>query len=167
MLATLGDRRRSGGGHMHKVAILMICLLSSSCAGNIANNQPEPLDSPSFAAEAAPSDYRAQVIRQMSKAYDVKKIRDAGITPPAFKSAGLIYGTRWVVCVVTFEDATIQGTLYRLTVFAFNNGQGHILSFSYPKGEGSASRMLLNVVGPCQGLTTSPLPEIVRGKPLS
>lgn len=164
----MDDRRRSGGGHMRKVAILMICLLSSSCAGNIANNQPEPLDSLSFAAEAAPSDYRAQVVRQMSKAFDVKKIHDAGITPPVFKLVSIFHGTHWMVCVATFEDAIIKGTLYRLTVIAFKNGQAEILMFTFPKGQGSPGSMLLNVVAsPCQGLTTSPLPEIVRGKPKS
>jgi hypothetical protein len=155
---------------MRKVAILVICLLSTSCAGNIANSQPKPLDSTSSAANAAPSDYRAQVVRQiqMSQAYDVKKIHDAGITPPVFKSVSIFHGTRWLVCVATFEDAIIKGTIYRLAVIGFKNGQAEILSITLPKGQGSPSRMLLNVVAsPCQGLKTSPLPEIVRGKPLS
>ena len=157
---------------MRKVAILVICLLSTSCAGNIANSQPKPSDSTSSAANAAPSDYRAQVVRQMSKAYDVKRIRDAGITPPVFKSVSIIHGTRWMVCVATLEDAVVfgitKGTGYRLYVIGFKNGQAEILYMTLPKGEGSPGRMLLNVVAsPCRGLTTSPLPEIVRGKPLS
>jgi hypothetical protein len=153
---------------MRKVAILVICLLSTSYAGNIANSQPKPLDSTSSAANAAPSDYRAQVVRQISKAYDVKKIHDAGITPPVFKNVSIFHGTRWMVCVATLEDGIIKGTFYKLSVIAFKNGQAEIMYFTYPKGQGSPGNMLLNVVAsPCQGLKTSPLPEIVRGKPLS
>jgi hypothetical protein len=146
---------------MRKVAMLIICLLSSSFAADIANGQTEP------AAEPVPSNYRAQIVRQMSQAYDLGKIQDAGITPPIFTFVSLVHGRRWVVCVATFEDAVLFGTFYRMTIVTFKDGQAEILSAAHVKGTGSASRSKVNASGYCQGLTTSPLPEIVRGKPLS
>jgi len=138
---------------MRKVAVLVICLLTSSFSADIANSQAKG------APNSAPSNYRAQVIRQMSQAYTVTRIRDAGITPPVFTTK-----SRWVVCVATFENATLFGTFHRLTTIAFNNGQAEILEAKIvrpAKGStDSAVRTKLNVSGPCQGLITSPLPEI-------
>jgi hypothetical protein len=145
---------------MRKVAILILCLLSSSLWADIANSQTKGAPRP-----PAPSNYRAQVIRQMSQAYTVTRIRDAGITQPVFTTQ-----SRWVVCVATFENALLFGTLHRLTTIAFSNGQTEIVNarlVRVVKGSGeNAARTMLNVSGPCKGHVTSPLPEIVRaGKP--
>jgi len=165
---------------MRKIAILVVCLLSSSFLADIANSQPKaaPNPAPKGAANPAPkgapnpspSNYRAQVIRQMSQAYTVTRIRDAGITPPAYRSVSLLVGSRWVVCVTTFENGVLFGTNYRLTTITFNNGQAEIQNARMvrpgPGSTGNASRTKLNVNGPCAGLITSPLPEIARaGKP--
>jgi hypothetical protein len=144
---------------MRKVAILMSCLLSSSLWADIANSQTKGAPRP-----PAPSNYRAQVVRQMSQAYTVTRIRDAGITQPIFTTQ-----SRWVVCVATFENALLFGTLHRLTTIALNNGQTEIVNarlVRVTKGSDSAARTMLNVAGPCKGHVTSPLPEIARvGKP--
>jgi hypothetical protein len=144
---------------MRKVAILVLCLLSGSFLANIANSQTKGAPRP-----PAPSNYRAQVIRQMSQSYTVTRIRDAGITQPIFTTQ-----SRWVVCVATFENALLFGTLHRLTTIAFNNGQTEIVNarlVRVAKGSDSATRTMLNVSGPCKGHVTSPLPEIARvGKP--
>ena len=58
---------------MHKVAILVTCLLMSSCAAEIAKTEPE--------AKEVPPKYRAQIIHQMSQAFDLGRVHDAGITP--------------------------------------------------------------------------------------
>ena len=163
---------------MRKVAILVVCLLSSSFLAGIANSQPKaaPNPAPKGATNPAPkgapapSNYRAQVIRQMSQAYTVTRIRDAGITPPVYRSVSWLVGLRWVVCVSTFENGALFGTNYRLTTITFNNGQAEIQNARMvrpgPGSTGNASRTKLNVNGPCAGLITSPLPEIVRaGKP--
>jgi hypothetical protein len=155
---------------MRKVAILAICLLSSSCAANIANtgiaNTGIANTESQPAAKDVPPDYRAQVVRQMSQAYNVARIRDAGITPPIFTSVSLMHGSRWVVCIATFEDAVLFGTFHRLTIVTFNNGQAEILSARTVRvvkgGTDGAARTKLNVSGPCRGLITSPLPEVVR-----
>jgi len=145
---------------MRKVAILILCLLSSSFLADVANSQTKGAPRP-----PAPSNYRAQVIRQMSQSYTVTRIRDAGITQPIFTTQ-----SRWVVCVATFENAVLFGTLHRLTTIAFNNGQTEIVNARLVRpGKGStdsAARTMLNVNGPCKGHVTSPLPEIARvGKP--
>lgn len=137
---------------MRKVAILVIGLLSSSCAAEIATTEP--------AAKEVPPNYRAQIVRQMSQAFDLGRIHDAGITPLVVTFVSLVHGTREVVCV-----ATLQGALYQVTIFTFKDGQAELLSTSIVRGSGSVSRIKLNVSGYCRGLTTSPLPEIVRGKP--
>jgi len=144
---------------MRKVAILVTCLLSSSISADIANSETKGARSP------APSNYRALVIRQMTQAYTITRIRDAGITPPVFTTK-----SRWVICIATFENAALMGTFHRLTTITFNNGQAEILDAKIvrpAKGStDSAVRTKLNVSGPCQGLITSPLPEIARaGKP--
>jgi hypothetical protein len=145
---------------MRKIAMVVICLLSTSFAADVASSQSKGAPHP-----PAPSNYRAQVVRQMSQAYTVTRIRDAGITTPVFTTK-----SRWVVCVATFENAALFGTLHRLTTIAFNNGQAEIVSARMVrpvKGKTDiAAKTKLDVDGPCKGLITSPFPEIARaGKP--
>src|SRR5262249_34153396 len=119
-----------------------LCLLSSSLWPDIANSQTKGAARP-----PAPSNYRAQVIRQMSQAYTVSRIRDAGITQPVFTTQ-----SRWVVCVATFENALLLGTLDRVTTIASNKGQTESVSaggVGVVKGSGeNAVRTMLNVGGP-------------------
>ena len=146
---------------MRKVAILMTCLLMSLCAAEIAKTEP--------AAKEVPPNYRAQIIRQMSQAFDLGRIHDAGITPLVVRFVSLMHGTREVVCVTTLQGAqtTFTFKVYQETIFTFKDGQAERLSTNMLRGTGSVSRANLNVSGPCRGLTTSPFPEIVRGKPPS
>ena len=148
---------------MRTVAILVIYLLSSLGATDIASSQIAPPPTP----KAVPANYRAQIVRQMSQAFDVGKIRDAGITPMVVTFVSLVHGTREVVCVATMQDAIFSGQSYLVTIITFKNGQAEILSSSPVRGTGSASKTKLNVTGYCRGLITSPLPEIARAKPSS
>src|SRR5262245_1451064 len=160
----MGERwkcRPQGERHMRKVAILMTCLLMGTCAAEIAKTEP--------AAKEVPPKYRAQIVSQMSQALDLSQIHDAGITPLVVRFVSLMSGTREVVCVITLKGASSLFTykVYQETIFTFKDGQAERGSTNMLKGTGSVSRTKLDVSGPCRGLTTSPFPEIVRGKPPS
>ena len=105
----------------------------------------------------------------MSQAFDLGKVHDAGITPLVVRFVSLVTGTREVVCVTTLQGAQSAFTfkVYQETIFTFRDGQAERVSTNMLKGTGSVSRAKLNVSGPCRGLTTSPFPEIIRGKPPS
>jgi hypothetical protein len=139
---------------MRKVASLIICLLSGSFPADTAYSQN---DRP---AKPLPPDYRAQVVRVMSERNDLRKIYDAGITAP-FTYWTLVYGTRWMVCVATLQQFYAHRG-YQVTEISFN-GKAEFMLDNLAIGRGSPSRTKLG--GGCKGNTTSPFPEIVRGKP--
>jgi len=146
---------------MRKFGVLA-CLLASTLVTNVANGQTEPA--------APPANWRALVARHMLQKYDLSNIREAGITTPAYVFTTIWQGHGWALCVATMYDDN-RYRVYELS-FAKDGKVSDMGEVSVrpggrlgpPGAKASVGRTKIGNFRYCRYATTSPFPEIVRGK---